>query len=94
MTVKGINSMVLLVVATLGLCTILACDILPPNVAFPGAPPTILHQSYGCSVNCLNCHETGADGAPVTPHPERQLCNQCHLPQQDVPLFVENTFRP
>ena len=67
---------------------------LPLNVAFPGAPPTMLHQPYGCTTNCISCHgvSTGTGGAPSTPHPERLMCRQCHLPQSNVPLFVPNNF--
>jgi len=67
---------------------------LPLNVAFPGAPPTMLHQPYGCTTNCISCHgvSNGTGGAPSTPHPERLMCRQCHLPQSNVPLFVPNNF--
>ena len=94
MTLKKTRSLLLGALLIFVLSAITACDNLPSNVAYLGAPPTILHQSYGCTVNCLSCHETGVNDAPVTPHPERQLCNQCHLLQEDVPLFVENTFFP
>lgn len=64
----------------------------PSNVAYPGAPPTMLHNPYGCATNCLTCHGSGSGGAPQTPHPERLLCRQCHLPQANVPDFVPNNF--
>ena len=28
--------------------------------------------------HCLECHEKGKYGAPMTPHPERKYCVQCH----------------
>ncbi|QEM67201.1 hypothetical protein FO488_02845 [Geobacter sp. FeAm09] len=45
------------------------------------APPMIPHV-VGDDVNgkaCLACHETGLKGAPVTPHPTRLNCTQCHV---------------
>ncbi len=67
---------------------------LADNVAFLGAPPTMLHQRFGCTINCLDCHATGVSGATISPHPERRICVQCHLPQKDVELFRENLFEP
>lgn len=45
-----------------------------------GAPPMIPHR---IDVNatgeaCLACHKEGLHGAPMTPHPERLDCVQCH----------------
>jgi nitrate reductase cytochrome c-type subunit len=62
------------------------------NVPYPGAPPNMPHEPYSCEMNCLMCHETGSGGAPTTPHPERAMCTQCHLPQNDVADYVTNTF--
>lgn len=45
------------------------------------APPVIPHF-VGDNINgkaCLACHETGLKGAPVTPHPTRLNCTQCHV---------------
>ena len=45
------------------------------------APPVIPHF-VADNVNgkaCLACHETGLKGAPVTPHPTRLNCTQCHV---------------
>jgi nitrate reductase cytochrome c-type subunit len=45
------------------------------------APPVIPHF-VADTVNgkaCLACHGTGLKGAPVTPHPDRFNCTQCHV---------------
>lgn len=56
--------------------------------AYPGAPPRVPHglaASEYRSTSCLACHARGgyslrfAAYAPVTPHPERAMCLQCHL---------------
>lgn len=46
-----------------------------------GAPPLIPHRIADTDTagDCLKCHETGKKGAPVTSHPERKGCTQCHL---------------
>jgi cytochrome c-type protein NapB len=43
-------------------------------------PPMIPHLFKDTSDGkyCLGCHETGANNAPVTPHPERLSCTGCH----------------
>lgn len=46
-----------------------------------GEPPLIPHaisDADTCS-ECLKCHETGVKGAPMTSHPERKSCTQCHV---------------
>ncbi|MBI1920626.1 MAG: hypothetical protein HYS23_06055 [Geobacter sp.] len=45
-------------------------------------PPVIPHrvQESDTAKECLACHKTGKKGAPVTPHPERKACTQCHVP--------------
>jgi nitrate reductase cytochrome c-type subunit len=63
-----------------------------PLGSYPGQPPVMAHDPYGCSMNCLDCHESGNAGAPITPHPERLMCRQCHLPQENVGLWVDNVF--
>lgn len=47
-----------------------------------GEPPLIPHRVNDADTarECLRCHETGKKGAPVTSHPERKACTQCHLP--------------
>jgi nitrate reductase cytochrome c-type subunit len=61
--------------------------------AFEGAPPLVPHE-IGDEHSCLVCHRLGENSAPITPHPERTNCVQCHIPQMPgVKPFVENTFR-
>jgi cytochrome c-type protein NapB len=47
-----------------------------------GAPPTIPHgvKDKADGKYCLVCHEKGVKGAPMTPHPERLTCTECHVP--------------
>ena len=47
-----------------------------------GTPPLIPHRVTENFTfrQCLGCHEEGKEGAPVTPHPERKTCTQCHVP--------------
>ncbi|CAM1366959.1 Periplasmic nitrate reductase, electron transfer subunit [Tenacibaculum litoreum] len=74
------------------------------NRAFHGAPPSIPHEvssgerSMGEN-NCLKCHENGGyvekfkAYTPVTPHPEKINCRQCHVPQKTQSLFKETNFK-
>jgi len=67
----------------------------PPGRAFRGAAPNIPHDLFGCGITCLTCHETGVGGAPMTTHPERQMCTQCHMAADTtIAPFVGNTFVP
>lgn len=60
--------------------------------AFEGAPPLVPHEIEEES-GCLDCHRLGDNDAPITSHPERVNCVQCHIPQREgVKPFVENTF--
>jgi cytochrome c-type protein NapB len=72
------------------------------NRAYYGAPPTIPHtvldeKSFGGKA-CLQCHQNGGfvarfnAFAPVTPHPERINCKQCHVPSRVETLFMESNF--
>jgi len=56
--------------------------------AFPGAPPRIPHPLTADEFRtdaCRTCHERGgysvrfAAYVPLTPHPERGICLQCHV---------------
>ncbi len=56
--------------------------------AYPGAPPRIPHsltREEAMGGHCNSCHERGgfverfAAYAPITPHPERSHCLQCHV---------------
>ena len=62
-----------------------------PRRLYFGAPPTVPHD-MGLDMNdCLVCHGDPDMGAPLTPHPTRLRCRQCHLPAaEDVPLFRSN----
>lgn len=44
------------------------------------APPMIPHKVEGNATgeSCLACHGSGLHGAPLTQHPERLDCTQCH----------------
>ena len=43
-------------------------------------PPPIPHRIKDTAggAYCLDCHQTGLNGAPQTPHPERLTCTECH----------------
>lgn len=73
------------------------------NRAFYGAPPSIPHKinserNMGEN-SCLKCHENGGyvekfnAYSPVTPHPEKVNCKQCHVPQKTNSLFKSFAFR-
>jgi cytochrome c-type protein NapB len=64
-----------------------------------GAPPFIPHKAMdepSEAVTCLACHEKGGWTAelkrhtPLTPHPDKSQCRQCHVPQTQNALFVEH----
>jgi len=46
-----------------------------------GTPPTIPHRIQDTSngAYCLDCHKTGLNGAPLSPHPVRLSCTGCHV---------------
>ena len=73
------------------------------NRAFYGAPPSIPHEvsserNMGDN-SCLKCHENGGyvekfkAYTPVTPHPDKVNCRQCHVPQKTNGLFKGFAFR-
>lgn len=42
-------------------------------------PPMVPHRiDDKTSESCLACHREGLNGAPVSPHPVRLDCTQCH----------------
>ncbi|WP_139957324.1 multiheme c-type cytochrome [Flavicella sediminum] len=70
--------------------------------AYHGAPPSIPHEvlderSMG-GATCLKCHENGGyvakwkAYAPVTPHPDKVNCRQCHVPEHSNTLFRGTNF--
>lgn len=71
------------------------------NRAFYGAPPSIPHEveerNMGAN-SCLKCHENGGyvnkykAYSPVTPHPEKINCRQCHVPKKSNDLFVATNW--
>jgi cytochrome c-type protein NapB len=61
--------------------------------AFPGAPPRIPHGLTAEELRtgtCRTCHERGGYSprfdayVPLTPHPERGICLQCHVGEDSV----------
>jgi len=67
------------------------------NRAFHGAPPTIPHQIEEVGIgskDCLKCHENGGfvdqfkAYTPVTPHPDKSNCVQCHVQVKSKSFFV------
>jgi cytochrome c-type protein NapB len=72
------------------------------NRAYYGAPPSIPHavsdeRNMG-SKACLKCHENGGyvenyqAYTPVTPHPEKTNCRQCHVVQKTKAVFEATRF--
>ena len=69
---------------------------------YPGSPPRIPHKVFPSfsseAEECLACHGRGGYDveldayAPVTPHPEKELCYQCHVPRLTDELFVETSW--
>lgn len=71
------------------------------NRAFYGAPPTVPHKIEQGSIGskqCLKCHENGGfvqklnAYTPVTPHPEKINCMQCHVKALTDDLFVSSSW--
>lgn len=57
--------------------------------AWPGAPPTIPHTLW-MRQECASCHGAGGLEGLRTSHPERPLCQQCHVPEsgtETLPWF-------
>lgn len=63
-----------------------------PRRLYFGAPPTAPHD-LGAESECLACHGDPESGVPLTPHPTRPRCRQCHvLAAEDLPGFRSNSF--
>ena len=73
------------------------------NRAYHGAPPSIPHPveneiDMGGN-SCLKCHENGGfvntfqAYAPVTPHPEKINCRQCHVVQKTLTVFKGTAWK-
>ena len=65
---------------------------------YPGSPPLIPHKVEEpdlAPVECLTCHARGGwteelkKNTPITPHPEQEACQQCHVTVTDAKLFVD-----
>ena len=65
---------------------------------YPGSPPLIPHKVEEpdlAPVECLTCHARGGwteelkKNTPITPHPEHEACQQCHITATEAELFVE-----
>ena len=72
------------------------------NRAIYGAPPTIPHEVSSSSIGsgmCLKCHENGGfvkkynAFAPITPHPEKINCMQCHVEVRTNQVFVASSWK-
>lgn len=51
--------------------------------AWPQAPPTVPHRTY-MRDDCLSCHGPQGLFGLRTPHPDRQSCLQCHVPNAEL----------
>ncbi|NMB75331.1 MAG: hypothetical protein GYA21_09390 [Myxococcales bacterium] len=69
-------------VATLSLVLLFALTMFPACGGGDDQPPAIPHSTTQTDdAYCLGCHQSGAGGAKVTPHPTRTGCVSCHKPQ-------------
>lgn len=69
---------------------------------YPGSPPIIPHPVETAfsktKTECLVCHAKGgwnaelAKSAPITPHPEKEACRQCHVRLKTDKNFVEHDW--
>ena len=59
--------------------------------AYQGAPPLVPHDVEARKGLCQECHASGDQGAPITPHPTRtHFCVQCHV-EQDLTVKAFST---
>lgn len=62
--------------------------------ACEGAPPLVPHELEARKALCQECHATGQQGAPITPHPTRtHFCIQGHV-EQDLSVTPFQKARP
>lgn len=68
---------------------------------YPGSPPFIPHPikgTFGADEECTACHVSGGfvkkwnRHAPVTPHPEFLMCQQCHVTKTTDQTFVQSEW--
>jgi cytochrome c-type protein NapB len=67
---------------------------------YPGSPPEVPHtlEVHGNRLECFACHGDGGwtealkSITPVTPHPEHEMCSQCHARTVTNDLFVDNNW--
>lgn len=63
-------------------------DLRPGGRLYPGAPPTIPHETL-MRENCRACHDGAGVRAEIqTSHPERKRCRQCHVAVSTREEFV------
>lgn len=48
------------------------------------AAPVIPHRvgQWSEAKECLSCHGINTKGVPISPHPVRLACTQCHVPKE------------
>lgn len=64
---------------------------LRPRRMYFGAPPAVPHDLGPDMSDCLLCHGDPDMGAPLTPHPTRLRCRQCHVAaEEEVTAFRAN----
>jgi cytochrome c-type protein NapB len=51
--------------------------------AWPQAPPTVPHRTH-MRDDCMSCHGPQGLFGLRTPHPDRQSCLQCHVPNAEL----------
>lgn len=68
---------------------------------YRGSPPLIPHpvvNQFGVDEDCLACHGEGGftakwnRHAPLTPHPEMEMCRQCHIAPTSGKKFVDHDW--
>jgi cytochrome c-type protein NapB len=67
---------------------------------YAGSPPFIPHTvTARDDKGCITCHAKGGWAkefkrfTPITPHPEKAACRQCHVKPLTEDLFVENSWQ-